>query len=534
MRLLILLGILPWTGFCQIKILSPASLEQNTALDSGIIYGTTAIFGAPEYGHRMLGELIYHRPSKSHCEEEDFAPYPNSDDPHETRIFVVDRGGCPFEKKVRLAQQRGAEAVIVVDFPCAKQKELAVSEGHPDTPCRDSEAIQRIIMADTSGAKDIEIPSILIAREEGELLISAITSYQVSLTGEIPNASDKAVVAMLLWDIPRSEFVSVDLWMSSAATDTGYFMSHFAPIAKELGEKLQFVPRYSLKEMSRVEVYRTSNCLASKSEETYFCDSRLSHFGKSAVLEDLRQLCIWHATAKASTTESGKIVTSSPLYWDYITEAYEACHPARVSDPAEYLTDSCSSKVMKKLGINEDAVNWCMENVKPPVCKSGFVQRPECSNSFNLLSDQAAHQAWSPHALRINGWRYSGPLEASVVLKTICQGFSSVPDVCHHIPTLGGSMYQGLSAGMAWFLGLSLLGLVVVAFLVYRRNLQKTLRSVLREEVMLEVRSQMADYAMLAEDEEAGPSKSVLQMTRFTPQQLPPPSSNRGTYMPRE
>ena len=528
-----MLGVLFSVSRGQIRILSPLSLEQDTSLDGGIIYGTTAIFGAPEYGRRTLGEVIYHAPSNSHCDESDFVAYPNTDDAHETKIFVVDRGGCPFEKKVRLAQERGAEAVIVVDHPCSKQKELAISEGHPDTPCRDSESIQRIIMADTSGAEDIQIPSILIARDEGEKLISAITSYQLASTGENPNTSDKEVVVMLLWDIPRSEFVSVDLWMSSAATDTGFFMSQFAPIAKQLGDQLQFVPRYSIKQMSRYEVYKTSNCLrvqvgSELADESYFCDSRLSHFGQSVVQEDLRQVCIWHATAKASTTSSGKIVTSSNQYWDYVAEAYESCHPARASDISEVLTAACSSRVMKKLGINEDDVNWCVDNFKPPVCRSGLVQRPECSNSFHLLQDQAAHQAWSPHALRINGWRYSGPLEASVVLKTICQGYSSVPDVCHHIPSLGmAGLYQGLSTGMAWFLGISMLALVGLAFVVYKRNLQKTLRSVLREEVMLEVRSQMADYAMLAEDEEN--SKNVLELTRFTPQQLP-----RGSFLPRE
>lgn len=510
----------------QIRILSPLSLEQDSSFDDGMIYGTTAIFGAPEYGHRMLGELVYHVPSNVHCDESDFEIYPMKDSSsHDVKIFVVDRGGCPFEKKVRLAQERGADAVVVVDMTCAKQKELAISEGHSDTPCRDSEAIQRIIMADTSGARDIQIPSILVAREQGERLISAITAYQMGASGELPNSSEKEVVAMLLWDIPRSEFVSVDLWMSSAATDTGYFMSQFAPIAKELGDQMQFVPRFSIKRMTRSEVFKPSNCLEVK--DSYFCDSRLSHFGRDTVMEDLRQLCVWHATAKASTTPSGKVVMSSNTYWDYISESYESCHPARSVGAADALSASCANGVMKKLGIDTDEVNWCVDNMRPPVCRSGIVQKPECSSSFNLLQDQAAHQAWSPHALRINGWRYSGPLEASVVLKTICQGYSSVPDICHHIPT--ASVYTGISTSMAWFLGASMLGLVVLAFAVYKKNLQKSLRSVLREEVMLEVRSQMADYAMLAEDEDGahkGPG-SVLELTRFTPQQLP-------TYRPRE
>ena len=90
---------------------------------------------------------------------------------------------------------------------------------------------------------------------------------------------------------------------------------------------------------------------------------------------------------------------------------------------------------------------------------------------------------------------------------------------------IGHNQYAGLSTGMAWFLALSMLSVMALAFFAYRRNLKNTLRSVLREEVMLEVRSQMADYAMLAEDEESVPlgnkGARVLEMTRFTPQQVP-------------
>jgi hypothetical protein len=511
-------------------------LEQDPALDGGIIYGTTAIFGAPEYGRRALGAVSYYPANQQHCNESDLERYPIKEDgSHDMKIFVVDRGGCPFEKKVRLAQSRGADAVIVVDLPCSRQKELAISEGHPETPCRDSESIQRIIMADTSGARDIHIPSVLIPREQGGKLISAITAYQAAGTGENPNVSEKEVVVMLLWDIPRSEFVSVDFWMSSAATDTAFFLSQFAPIAKGLGNQIQFVPRYSLKQMSTYEVYKPSNCLKAEinRDPVYFCDSQLSPLGSAVVQEDLRQLCVWHGTALASTTPSGKIVTSSSKYWDYVSMFYEKCHPARSTDPSQVLSESCSQDIMRKLGIDVGDISWCVENMKSPVCRSGTVQRAECSSSFHLLQDQAAHQAWSPHALRINGWRYSGPLEASVVLKTVCQGYSNVPDICHHVPGVIGShmYYQGVSTGMAWFLALAMLSLVVASFLVYRRNLQKSLRSLLREEVMLEVRSQMADYAMLAEDEESAPGqKGILEMTRFTPQQLP---QARG-YRPRE
>ena len=522
------LSTLPLVCFAQIRVLSPVSLEEDLSLDDGVIYGTTAIFGAPEYGHRALGEVSYFKPSKDHCEASDFEKYPGREEgaSHDMKIYVVDRGSCAFEKKARLAQSHGADAVIVVDFPCSVQREIAIKEGHPDTPCRDTEDIQRIIMADTSGARDIRIPSILIPRLQGERLISAVTASESTLTSGEKPASDTQVVVMLLWDIPRADYVSVDLWMSSAATDTSFFLSEFKDFAQELGSAIQFTPHFSISKFSRAEVYKASSCL--KSGESYFCDSQMSSLGQAVVKEDLRQLCVWHSTTSSETTGKGKTVTYSRLYWDYVSEFYEECHPSRNPSASDPFNEQCAENVMRNNGISAQDVNWCMHNLQPSSCREASVKKPHCVASFDLLQDQADHQAWSPHALRINGWRYSGPLEASVVLKTICQGFSNVPDICGSVPSLTmGNYYRGLSTGMAWFLALSLAAVLALAFYVYRRNLKHTLRSVLREEVMLEVRSQIADYAMLAEDEEAAapgtwpkPNR-VLEMTRFTPQQLP-------------
>lgn len=515
----------------QIRILSPISLEQDPVFDKGIIYGTTAIFGAPEYGRRTLGELVYYPPRKEHCDASDFELYPSKDDaagPDDMKIFVLDRGGCPFEKKVRLAQSRGADAVIVVDFPCSRQREIAIKDGHPDSSCRDSEGVQRIVMADTSGARDVHIPSILIPREQGERLIQAVTAYQSGVgggeTGE-SSATDNQVVVMLLWDIPRGDFVSVDLWMSSAATDTSYFMSQFQSFAKDLGPLIQFTPRFSIKKSrSNSDMYRSAKCMrdpTSSSGGSYYCDSQLSSFGESVVREDARQLCIWHSTLLSEiNSRTGKEVSYSIDYWKYVGKFYEACHPSMNGDVSSF-TDSCAEKVMAEIGINQADVDWCLSNMKPPKCRdSGSTNQPECAASFHLLEDQAAHQAWSPHALRINGWRYSGPLEASVVLKTICQGFSSVPSICYDIHVIGHHDFRGISVGMAWFLVVSMLITVGVAFWLYRRNLTKSLRTLMREEVMLEVRSQMADYAMLAAGDEEGGNK-LYELTRMNPQQAP-------------
>merc|ERR1719386_673602 len=46
------------------------------------------------------------------------------------------------------------------------------------------------------------------------------------------------------------------------------------------------------------------------------------------------------------------------------------------------------------------------------------------------LKEQRENTAWSPRALRINGWRYSGMMDADLVTRAICSGFISQPDEC--------------------------------------------------------------------------------------------------------
>merc|ERR1712151_230701 len=46
------------------------------------------------------------------------------------------------------------------------------------------------------------------------------------------------------------------------------------------------------------------------------------------------------------------------------------------------------------------------------------------------LKDEREHIAWSPRALRINGWRYSGTLDTDLVTRAICAGFVKQPQAC--------------------------------------------------------------------------------------------------------
>ena len=65
------------------------------------------------------------------------------------KIVMVDRGGCPFSMKARVAEGRGAAALVVADNKAGQQLTLMRSDGH------------------TSG---ITIPSIFISQTDGAWL----------------------------------------------------------------------------------------------------------------------------------------------------------------------------------------------------------------------------------------------------------------------------------------------------------------------------------------------------------------------------
>merc|ERR1719331_3742519 len=101
---------------------------------------------------------------------------------------MVRRGECTFVTKVKVASKKGAHAVIIVD------KEDSQLTSHD---------LQNIIVADDGYGSTISIPSILVSRMDGELLINTV--------------KDKEVVVELSWDIPTDKVVAIDLWMSSAS-----------------------------------------------------------------------------------------------------------------------------------------------------------------------------------------------------------------------------------------------------------------------------------------------------------------------------
>merc|ERR1712137_1518945 len=144
----------------------------------------------------------------------------------------------------------------------------------------------------------------------------------------------------------------------------------------------------------------------------------------------------------------------------------------------------CSEGLMKHVGIDPLEVAKCVK-----------------SSTQSKLTAERENTAWSPSALRINGWRYSGTLDAELVTRAICAGFVKKPDICQHIVTPANVFREvktgGISVGVFFTVMLTIGFVILAAMFFYKRSLTKHMHTTLREEVMLEVRSQMDAYRQL-------------------------------------
>merc|ERR1719350_88244 len=115
-RVLCVLGLL-FNATGQITVVSPPELAAQMPEGRGQLSGSTATFGAPFYGERILGQVMWVESTGHHyCNDDDYdVNLPEVGADRYINILMVKRGACALCQKVRVAQGKGAHAVIIVD-----------------------------------------------------------------------------------------------------------------------------------------------------------------------------------------------------------------------------------------------------------------------------------------------------------------------------------------------------------------------------------------------------------------------------------
>jgi len=296
-------------------------------------------------------------------------------------------------------------------------------------------------------------------------------------------------VVELSWDVPTNHVVGMDLWMSSGSRESMQFLKDFAPKRRMLNEVMRFHPHYHVFSMpaSDPSVYQE---LCSDTTGKYCAedpDASGSVTGRDVLDEDVRQMCI-HELTKVSSGQQHNGHDHPPVeyaapFWDYVEKIMGRC-PLDGADADSRFGEVCSKKVMSDAGIDVEAVTKCFGNTRD-----------------EKLKNQRDHTAWSPRAVRINGWRYSGLLDADLVTRAVCAGFTKKPEECNSLVSARNPFekYQGAGGEQVSFTTFiaGLATVAVLAFLMlfcYKRTLQTHLKSSVREEVMLEVQAAMSSY----------------------------------------
>ena len=202
--------------------------------------------------------------------------------------------------------------------------------------------------------------------------------------------------------------------------------------------------------------------------------------------ESVRQICLWKHTAVADPNTHTRY---SEAFWKYHELLPQRCPLDGTLDENTF-GEVCSYKVIKELNVDRHVVESCVD-----------------SEFYDILQQQSTETAWSPTALRINGWRYAGTFTADPVAKAVCSSFVKPPPECAAIREAGlhGIHHLPGQHGIAWSTALLVFFLLVCVMLVimmlYRRYLSHQLPAALRDEIQLSVKTEMAQYTTLVDEE---------------------------------
>ena len=285
--------------------------------------------------------------------------------------------------KVRNAEHGGAKFVIIVDET-------------------DGEYPNQIIMVDDGTGNGIQIPSVLISKTDGEKLIEKYKEF---------SSKSKTIQLLASFEINRPDNrVEYDFWFTSS-NDRGLdFIRDYRSFHEALGKKVLWTPRYFS--------WNCETCDSTITETDCLCggkycaldENNLSVKGKTILMENLRQKCIYKNAQSKSSTDTP--------WWDYVTKAHSRCY--------NDFSEECSKTIHNEVGID---YGQTMECVNESFSETSY------DEGTNQILD-AEVEAWNNHgahyipSIIINQVAYRGVLDPENVFSAVCSGFKNPQEEC--------------------------------------------------------------------------------------------------------
>nr|CCA21059.1 vacuolarsorting receptor putative [Albugo laibachii Nc14] len=474
------------------QVLLPKSLKK----EGGYLH-KDAFFGHPAY---MTGSLQVQlvNTNGSGCE-----PFANMDNLPTPFALLVNRGACPFTKKVRQAQAVRASAIVIVDDTCLCS----------DTDCMDETGDAMCetnlpYMVSDSSTDDILIPSMLIRKSDGARIRKAMKQSR----------SSSNTVIQMEWKVPAPDrHVEWVMWQSAWDDKSMVTLDQLEDLVTALGPRSSLTPRYVMyngsnlgchdDEESADSFYNTvcGNMCLNKGrycllDPSPMHDTESGASGADVVTENLRRKCIWKHVSK----EDGAV---GKKWWAYVKKSGQECG----QDEIRFRDHTCAENVLKSLKIDSVAIEKCMQPYGIRVNEINPLLEEE-------LREQTALEILRLPALYVDGLHARGRIDLPNILHMVCAGFGphDPPAVCTcgsqpiatipecirsggmTISTASGSNYSGMSFTSVLGLMMFICGTVAAAGYAYWRRTQSQMREQVRS--ILAEYMPMEDQALLSED----------------------------------
>lgn len=494
MKILVCLLAILSLSLSKVIVYSPKELKDKVKKKRGDNEGFTvslANFGVIPYGHSLIGRIYYDPENADGCEpfgDFDFSKDPDDKD-HPTPIILVNRGTCTFVKKVRNIEHAGGRLGIVIDGK--------------------NEDVSNVIMSDDGTGMGITIPSLLIGKTDGKVLIDFLaehggTHYMKKKSNTTSDREDnedieddedddssnnkkggaktndqklvEQAALLVTFEMPHpDQRVEYDIWYSSIDDRALDFITDFQKYDEMLGDKVLMTPHFVS--------WKCNECELEFKKEECFGDGKYCAIlhpnvklpGKEILLEDLRQRCIYqkHPTSHRA------------VFWDYVRKVHQDCQG--------YINADCSKQAHSALKLDYQETMACVNDTFKRGDSNDFKQdNTALAEEKQYWNDYGAH--FYP-SIVINNRTYRGSFEPEAVFNSICAGFKSPPKICHTFDQKHESIIQGIQGMTIVYIIVGLILLNIILIYCYRRFSQREMK----EDMRMHVNSAVSQYFALSQ-----------------------------------
>mmetsp|Transcript_45373 Transcript_45373/g.33155 ORF Transcript_45373/g.33155 Transcript_45373/m.33155 type:complete len:375 (-) Transcript_45373:140-1264(-) len=373
------------------------------------------------------------------CSEVEERPFEHNFEKDATPFFIVERGDCSFVKKVRNLEAHGVALVIIID--------------------NTEEDFDRLVLQDDGTGGGIQIPSMMISKSDGQMLLDYMRRASADELGKI------VVMAEFEMSHPDNR-VEYDVFYSSAQDKALDFFYDFALSDSELGDQVLMTPRLVYWQCASCdEEFKKENCICdgrycALDARDYTEEEKKKINGREIVLENLREKCIYKLAYED---------LKSPIaYWAYMKLVHRSCYRT--------INYECFTTAVQRLKLPFALINECVD-------ESFSTGNIDSYQTINYLIDEDLEYVKKYGTgvypqISINKVKFRGNLDSLNVFNAICAGFESPPKICidtaglvtaEGLKQLGEAQEPGVHGGWLFLaiVGIILLNLVVIY--CYRR-----------------------------------------------------------------